>query len=682
MPVKQANRLMSVSTPLASDLLLIQSVAASERISTPFVISLDLLTEREEADSVKGKDLVGKPMTVRLQLNDDDKPRFFNGIVRRFVEGDRDERFQRFRAELVPWLSLLMMSSDLRIFQNETVPDILQKVFKDAGFSDFKLELKGKYEEWNYCVQYRETNFNFVSRLMEEEGIFYYFKHEEKKHVLVLADSPQGFETSPFQSKVRYAPAIGHGESEDVITTFERADLLRPGKYTLWDHTFELPHKPLDASRPTRVDLQKGGNQKWEMYDYPGGYAKRFDGINSGGGETASKLQKNFTENLKVTELRMQEEEAPGETYSGTSFCRGLPVGGKFTLEGNPDLAGDYVITSVEHTIIQSPDYVSNENVHEPYGNSFTGIPAGAPFRPPRTARKPFVQGLHTAVVVGPPGQEIFTDKYGRIKAQFHWDRKGQKNADSSCWMRVSHPWAGKQWGAIFIPRIGQEVVVAFVEGDPDRPIIVGSVYNADMMPPYTLPDNMTQSGIKTRSTMNGGSDNFNELRFEDKKGSEDIYFHAEKDFHRVVEHDDDLKVGHDQTIEIKNHRTETVVDGNETVTIKTGNRLVEVSKGNDDHNVKMGNRSAELGMGNESLRIKMGNQTTKLDLGKSETEAMQSIELKVGQSSVKVDQMGVTIKGMMIKIEGTIMVETKGLMVQSTADAMMMIKGAITMIN
>jgi type VI secretion system secreted protein VgrG len=293
-----------------------------------------------------------------------------------------------------------------------------------------------------------------------------------------------------------------------------------------------------------------------------------------------------------------------------------------------------------------------------------TCIPYGSKFRPARVTPEPTVQGPQTAIVVGPKGEEIFTDKFGRVKVQFHWDRLGKKDDNSSCWVRVAQPWAGKNWGAIFIPRIGQEVVVDFLEGDPDQPIIIGSVYNALQMPPYDLPANKTQSGLKTRSTKNSGSANFNELRFEDKRESEDIYFHAEKDFHRVVEHDDDLQVGNDQTIVIQNNRTENVKKGDETITIEKGNRETTIK------------------VGNETLTISTGNQTTKISLGKSETEAMQSIELKVGPSSIKLDPTGVTIKGMKIMIEGQVQVDVKGVITNINGSAMVNIKGGITMIN
>jgi type VI secretion system secreted protein VgrG len=361
-----------------------------------------------------------------------------------------------------------------------------------------------------------------------------------------------------------------------------------------------------------------------------------------------------------------------------------MTSGYKFTLTEHyrQDMNTSYLLTDIEHIANTTSYSTSKGPQKDHYSNSFRCIPASVPFRPLRLTPHPTVKGPQPAVVVGPSGEEIYTDKYGRIKVQFFWDRQGKKDENSSCWMRVSQVWAGKNWGVIFLPRIGQEVMVDFLEGDPDQPLVTGGVYNAEQMPPYTLPDKMTQSVLKTRSTKGGGTDNFNEIHFEDEKGSELFFVHAEKDMTREVENDDSLTVGHDQTITVKNDRTETVSDGNESVTIKTGNRLVEVSQGNDDHKIKMGNRGVEISMGNDSLKISMGNQTTKLDLGASSTEAMQSITLTVGQSSIKIDQMGVTIKGMMISVEGQIQTQIKGLMTSVSADAMLQCKGAITMIN
>ncbi len=438
----------------------------------------------------------------------------------------------------------------------------------------------------------------------------------------------------------------------------------------------------------------------------------------------------------------------------GASTCRQLGSGCKFTLDRHFNGNGAYVLTRVNHLATAGNSYITTTGSDGslPYTNTFQCIPAALPFRPARTIPRPRIDGTQTAVVVGNSGDEIFTDKYGRIKVQFPWDRQGQNNADSSCWIRVATPWAGTQWGIVHIPRVGQEVVVAFEEGDPDRPIVVGSVYNAQEMPPYTLPDNMTQSGYIDRSTKSGSTDTFNQLQFEDKKGSELIYFHAEKDFSRYVENNDTLKVGFDkkdkgdqtiqvfnnqslsvgagttnaddgsqtitvfnnqsltvgdssaksgsQTITIYKDRTETVKTGNESVTIEQGNRTVTVKQGNDTHEVsqgnravtvnmgndtheiKQGNRSVTIDMGNDTLTIKMGNQTTKLNLGASSTEAMQSIQLTVGQNSIKIDQTGITLQGMMIKIQGQVQTQVQGLMVQVSGDAMTQIKGGITMIN
>jgi type VI secretion system secreted protein VgrG len=290
------------------------------------------------------------------------------------------------------------------------------------------------------------------------------------------------------------------------------------------------------------------------------------------------------------------------------------------------------------------------------------------------------VKGVQSAIVVGPGGEEIYTDKYSRVKVQFHWDRDGKNDEKSSCWIRVATLWAGKQWGGVHIPRIGQEVLVDFVDGDIDRPIIVGSVYNANTMPPYGLPDNKTQSGIKSRSSKGGGPANFNEFRFEDKMGSEMVTLHAEKDQEIGVEHDESHWVGHDrkknidndETTHVKHDRTETV-DNNETITVTQGDRSITVKMGNDSKDVKMGNQSVKLDMGNRSI---------KCDLGKIDEEAMQSITLKVGQSSIKIDQMGVTIQGMMIKIQGQIQVDVEGLMTQIKGTAMLQEQGGIVMIN
>jgi type VI secretion system secreted protein VgrG len=530
--------------------------------------------------------------------------------------------------EIVPQFWLLTRRAQSRIFQHLTVPDILKKVL--AGL-DVTYEIQGSFEPRDYCVQYRETDFNFACRLIEEEGIYYFFKHANGSHKLVLANTPQSHPAVPGNSTIVYEE-LGGGNREDLrIFAWEKVQELRAGKVTLWDHCFELPHKHLEADK-TILDsvpvgdvthkLKVGGNDKLEIYDYPGEYAQRFDGINKGGGEQPAEVQKIYTDNKRTVGIRMEEEALPSLVIQGDSNVRQLVSGYKLTLDRHFNGDGDYVVTSVVHTVTSS-DFRSNGRAGLQYRNHFTCIPFALPYRPQRSTPKPFVQGSQTAVVVGPAGEEIFTDKYSRVKVQFHWDRQGQNNMDSSCWVRVSTLWAGKQWGVIHIPRIGQEVIVDFLEGDPDQPIITGSVYNADMMPPYKLPDNKTQSGVKSRSSLKGTPENFNEIRFEDKKGSEEVYIHAERDHNQVTEHDRSeevrhnrsLVVGndkselvkHDKSIQVKNDET-TAIDGNrtekvgkdETITI-AGNRTETVDK--DEALTVKGMRTATISK-NDALTV------------------------------------------------------------------------------
>lgn len=733
----QSHSPMSVSTPLGKDVLLLVGFSGSEAISQPFGFQLDLLAESDA--TIEFDKLLGQNITVTMALPNGSK-RYFNGLCSRFSQGMRDAHFTAFRMEIVPQLWLLTRRAQSRTYQQLSVHEILQQTLQGLNVS---YELQGTYEHRDYCVQYRETDFNFVSRLMEEEGIYYFFEHSDGSHRMVVADTPQSHPDMPTRSTVDFEQVdAGHLRDQDRIYEWEKAQELRAGKYTLWDHCFELPGKNLECNKPTLETvnvgtvshkLKVGNNDQLELYDYPGEYAQRFDGVDPSGGDRASDISKIFTDNNRTVGIRMQQETLPALVVRGASGCRQWTSGYKFTLAKHFDGDGQYVLASVHHAAVLSDNYRSGSDHSFQYANSFTCIPAALPYRPSRVTPKPLVYGTQTAVVVGPSGEEIFTDKYGRVKVQFPWDRNGENDANSSCWIRVGSIWAGQQWGGIHIPRVGQEVIVAFEEGDPDRPIIVGGVYNAEQMPPYTLPDNKTQSGLKTRSSLQGTSDHFNELRFEDKKDSEEIYFHAQKDFNRVVENNDTLAVGSDQaddgsqTITIYKDRTETVKTGNELVTIeqgnrtvnvnqgndehnvkqgnqtvnvnqgnrtvnvdqgndehnvKTGNRTVNVNTGNDTHNVQQGNRSVVIDMGNDSLAIKMGNQTTKLNLGASSTEAMQSITLKVGQNSITIDQTGVTIKGMMVTVEGQVQTQVKGVMTEIQGSAMTQISGGITMIG
>ncbi|NBC12500.1 MAG: type VI secretion system tip protein VgrG [Gammaproteobacteria bacterium] len=655
----QSERVASVKTPLPTDSLLLKNMTATERLSHPFELQLELLSEDFE---IAAHRLLGEPMTVSLQLVDG-RSRWFNGICRRFSHAGHQDRLCRYRATLVPWLWLLTRSSDCKIYQGR-IPDIIKQVFRDSGFTDFEDALSESYPSREYCVQYRETHFNFVSRLMEQYGIYYYFKHREDKHTLVLADAYGAHEPFPGHERVPFHVPEDMGVREqDYIFEWERDTALRSGAFAHNDYDFTSPRSDLlgQVANP----LQHGHNEL-EVFDYPGDYEKNEDADG-------------------YARVRVEELQADHSVGHGQGVSRGIAVGSLFNLVDHPwrEQNDEYLVTAAIHQLRSNELVSARAQADTPaFETSFEVIPATQPFRPPRVTPKPTIHGLQTAVVVGKSGEEVWTDEYGRIKVQFHWDRYGQKDENSSCWIRVAYGWSGKQWGAVAIPRVGQEVVVSFLEGDPDRPLVVSSVYNADQMPPYGLPTNKSQSGVKTRSTKSGGADNFNELRFEDKKGAEDVYFHAEKDFHRVVENDDDLLVMNNQNIEVTRDRTEVVAQGNESVTIKQGDRTEELTQGHETVTLKMGNRKVQLDMGNDDLTLKMGNQTTKLDLGKSTTDAMQAIELKVGQSSIKIDQMGVTIKGMMIKIQGQVTVDVKGTMTTVKGDAILTLKGGVTMIN
>jgi type VI secretion system secreted protein VgrG len=652
----QADRFLELTTPLGKDVLLLNSFSISEKVSSLFTMELDTLYK----GTVDPKTLLGQPVTITVKL-DVGKARYFHGIVNQIEIGDETERFRHFRLVVVPSLWLLTLVKDFKVFEKKSVPDILKEVLANHGIQ-VRFDL-GEYTERDHCVQFRETDFDFISRLMEEEGIFYFFEHSNNKHVMVIVDAPAAFSTCANQPIAYYGPEQGP-RGLDWVSQFGATHALRSGKYKLYDFHFERPSSLFDPEAPGLTTIP--GKTNYRIADVPGRFTQQFNAIDSG--------SKSHGEGEKLAKVRMQEVESHNPMFRASSSCRSFNPGHRFTLKGSPH-AGDYSITAVEHAGMQYPPYLSGMESTLLYSNTFTCIPYGAPFRPESTTEKPVIVGPQTATVVDGP------DKYSRMKVKFHWG-----DELNSAWVRVAQRWCGPGWGTIFIPRVGHEVIVEFLNGDPDQPLIVGSLYNAQNMPPYELPANKTQSGIKTRSMDSGGgqggTEEFNELLFEDKMGDEFIYFHAQKDFYRAVENDDELYVGHDQKIAIQNDRTETVHDGNEKVTIETGNREIYVDKGNDKHQVKMGNREAIVDMGNDTLTVKMGNHIRKIDLGKSETEAMQSITLKVGANSIKIDQMGITLDGIMIQIKGQAMIKSQAPMCQHNADAIMIIKGGITMIN
>ncbi len=534
----QQNRKVRVTTPVGEDVLLLKGFSGTEEISRPFRFEVEMIAENKK--KVPFDEMLGEKVTVHLLLADESSEQHFNGVCVRFAQAGRDEDFTTYRAELVPELQLLAHKAQSRIFQRKSVPEILKEVMKGVT-ADWQLE--GQYEKRDFCVQYRETDFGFVSRLMEEEGIFYFFRHEDGRHTMVVADSSAAFPDLPGESEITYEELEGGARDDNRIWAWERAQEARPTKCLLCDHTFELPHKHLEAESPLVDSVQAGkethklkvkGSDGWELYDWPGAYAQRFDGINRSGGEQEGELQKIFQDNSRTVEIRIDEAATLAVVARGKSNVKHFMAGHKLTLKRHFSSDGAYVLASVTHRASFGADYRSGKDPLLTYENSFTCFPSALPYRPKRLTARPVVHGSQSAVVVGPKGEEIFTDKYGRVKVQFHWDREGKNDEDSSCWVRVGQLAAGRRWGASHWPRIGQEVIVDFFEGDPDQPIIVGTVYNADQMPPYLGqgPDSKHRndnkvSGFKSNTTK--GGQGFNELRFDDTKDKEQVFIHAEK---------------------------------------------------------------------------------------------------------------------------------------------------------
>jgi type VI secretion system secreted protein VgrG len=606
----QENKPIKLKTPLGDDVLMLRGFTGSEGISRLFSFHLDLISEHAR-ESVKFKDIIGQQVTITVTLPDD-KQRFFNGVVSRFVETSSEDSFAHYQMEVVPWLWFHTRCADCRFFQNMTVPDIIEKVLKEKNLGPFKKSLTGTYEKREYCVQYRETDFNFVSRLMEKHGIFYFFEHEEDKHTLVLGDSDTAH--SSLETGGALSFMIGGVDDEKVINAWQSEQQVHSGKHTLRDYNFEKPALDLKQSTPTV--FKAGENSKYEIFDYPGEY---FDSDVGKG----------------LAKIRMQEEEASHFVSRGSGYCKVFSSGYKFELKDHPrsDMNTNYVITEVTH-MASSGGYGNNAGDSH-YSNHFSCIPAAVDdnpvtFRPARATPKPFVHGPQTAVVVGNSGDEITVDKYGRVMVQFFWDRKEA----SSAWCRVSQPWAGNGYGAMWIPRIGQEVIVSFEEGDPDRPLITGRVYNATQVVPYALPDHDTVSTFMGNSSKGGGP-NPNELRFEDKHGDEQLFINAQKDM--------DVQVINDLREHVKaNHHLTVDKDQSELV---TGNKSGHV-KGNRMENIE----------GNDSLKVASGLEVDggtviHLKAQKIVLEADTMVSLVVSGNFVTLDASGVAVTGTMVML-------------------------------
>jgi type VI secretion system secreted protein VgrG len=638
----QDTRTLAVETPLGKDALLLTAFSGVEEMSQLFRFTLDLVSEKE---SIGGKDIVGKNVTFSVVKPDGSK-RHFNGIVQRFSYAGQDDRLHFYRAEVVPTFWLLTKTADCRIFQEKSVPDIIKEVLNDAGLSSqVQFNLSGQHLPWEYCVQYRESDYHFLARLMAQEGIFYFFKHEQGKHTLVLGDKKSAYATSS-DSKVTFE----HNRSRvmnihDQVAAWEHAYEFRSGKWAHTDYNFTDATTNLLTQTTSRIGLP--GADKFEVFDYPGEYLVKKDGEAD-------------------VKLRMEEEEASYDVVQGESYCRGFSAGHKFTMDKH-HVAGEagkgYVLTSVQHSARLGASYAGGgggDAFH--YSNTFTCIPDSVEFRPPRTTEKPRIHGVQTAVVTGPAGEEIHTDKYGRVKVQFHWDRLGKKDDKSSCWIRCAQFSAGKNWGMMSIPRIGQEVVVTYLEGDPDQPLITGVVYNSDQMPVYPLPDKKTKSGFKSNSSPGGSG--FNEMSMDDTTGKEQLFLHAQKDMDVLVQNDQQVTIKNDRHLTVENNLLEKIVknkdvqiEGNVQEAVKGEvkgkiDKDVHLTIGGSRHEKIAKSGSQEWGMSvdqkiGQNLAVEAG-MAVHVKAGMTLVlEAGMQLTLKAGSNFIDISPAGIAISGM-----------------------------------
>ncbi|MBS0315772.1 MAG: type VI secretion system tip protein VgrG [Proteobacteria bacterium] len=584
----------------------------TEELGRPFDAQLDITSDTRSGDLSK---LLGCTATVTIR-NSDGSKRYFNGVIVRAIYSGMAAGAYRYRLELRPSIWLLSRRRDCQIFQNKSAWDIITGVLRTEGLTDFqdKRQSQSGDIQLEYCVQFEETLLDFVTRLMEKYGIYYYTTHQDGRHIITFADDPNSHTSVGKAIPYRFQQGDVR-QLEDYVWEWSADLLLQPGKVALRDYNFETP-----AADLTTQSLQPASHPHGdaEMYDYPGPYGNTGDG-------------------QKLATVRMQSLAAQREIVRGTTNARGVTAGSKFTLSENPDTSQNreyLVIATTTSFALQEGRAASRGDTRlDQYVSSVTAIPGDTPFRLPQITPWPRMRGPQTAKVAGEAGQEITTDKYARIKVKFPWDRTAVQDENASCWIRVSQPWAGTGFGAMVIPRIGQEVVVDFLDGSPDRPIVTGCVYNASNTNADAMPGNKTRSGFRTNSSPGGGG--YNELRFEDKKGEEEVYLQAQYDFN--------VKVLNNHTTKVTKDRTTTIEQGNESLTVSQGNRSVTVSQGNDSHTVST------------------GNHTLSIDAGSSTISAAQSITLKVGGNSIVIDTSGVTINGTKIGLTASASMSANG---------------------
>ena len=685
-------RSVHLDGPSALKGLKVTRLLGRELISRPFEYQLFLHGGESGSDGAIDADKVlGQPVTVTLTTDSGTgkstgNERYFNGIVTDFAQVGYGSRYHEYYAVLRPKLWLLSRRADCRVFQRKSTPDIIAAVFKQAGSIDHRLALSAQYQPWEYRVQYRESDLDFVSRLLEHEGIYYYFEHSHGKHELVFTDdvgkltSVSGYDTVPFFPASETAVL----RERDCLAEWAVYRTFQAAAFASVEYNFETPSASASAASPVP---KRKDSSTYEIFDYPAG---------------ARELNANSVESL--AKVRAEGLQSAQGVSRASGDAAGLSAGRLFKLSGHPraDLNKKYLVVAanLELTSDAASTRSASAGAPEPpelqFHISIDAVEADIPYRPERVTPRPLIQGAQTAVVCGPSGKEIWTDKYARVKVQFHWDRAGKSDDSSSCWVRVASSWSGKSWGAHQVPRVGQEVVVSFLEGDPDRPLVIGSVYNAEQMPPYELPTNGTRSGVKTRSSADGTTDNFNELRFEDKKGSEEIYLHAEKDLQVVVENNQTLSVGASK--KDKGDRTATIQhDDNLSVgnnlTLSVGKDHAVTVKGKETR-THQGDRSASV-TGSDTVdvttkyKLSAGEQLT-LSCGAAQivlkadgTVQISGTELKfMGDSKATLDAAQTTISGTQLSVSGTKTAIAGSGTLDLSSSGVASLKGSVTQIG
>jgi type VI secretion system secreted protein VgrG len=653
----QDGRPFRLETPLGKDVLLLVRWHGEEHVSRLYKFTVEAWSTQS---AIEVQQLLLQSVSLKLRLADDSE-RTIGGIVTRFVNaGTAPNGLTAYHLDIAPPHWMLAVGRTFAIFQEMPVPDILDQVFE--GF-DVGKELSDSYNRRQYCFQYRETKFDFASRLMEQEGIWYRFDHSVSPPRLVMASGNSAARTEWGLSELLA------NRTDDVNEALLNAYLVHApyvGKTQTRTYSEFLSQKNMREEASAI-----GGGKRFKPpaalleYVFDQQLAAHRQGVTPGGSEDGGNLQQIFPENERNARLRQEAEETQGLRLFGTTTHLGLTAGAKVTVVRHDSAAvnGTWMVLSVHHRG-DNGGYLSGDEANADYENHFEALPHDVPYRPMRTTPWPRVGGTHVGVVVGPAGEEIYPDKYGRVQVCFRFHDDYEQNLKHSCWIRMAQVFAGPNYGAVFLPRIGHEVLVDFLDGNPDNPVIVGQLYSDHNMPPWPLPENKTQSGFRTRTTLKGGSDEHNELRFEDKKGEEQIWIQAQKDLDTLVKNNETRKVEMD--------RSTTIVENDSRI----------VSKGNDTHAIEGGNQKITVSKGNQDTLVSQGNISTKASAGMITIEAGQKIQLKVGGSSITIDNTGITIKAPQVTVKADGKIEVDAPLTKVSGSGMLTLKGGITMIH